>query len=70
MSHRDLYDAETNWGAKADIARYEIVYQHGGVYCDIDSQSLKPFDGKLRHAFVGATLTHVAQPRERDVRVF
>lgn len=56
MSHRDLYDAETNWGAKADIARYEIVYQHGGVYCDIDSQSLKPFDGRLRHAFVGATL--------------
>lgn len=38
------YDATTNYGQKADIARYEILYRFGGVYADIDFECLRPFD--------------------------
>ena len=39
MRNRDLYDAERNPGAKADIARYEVVHAFGGTYLDIDVRS-------------------------------
>jgi mannosyltransferase OCH1-like enzyme len=40
----DLYDAAVNYGEKSDIAKYTIVYEHGGVYADItDEECLKPF---------------------------
>ena len=29
---------------QSDISRYEILYEHGGVYVDIDSECLRPFD--------------------------
>ena len=48
----DLYYAEHNMGAKADIARYEIVHREGGIYCDIDSVALRPFDETFDTAFV------------------
>lgn len=38
------YDEETNWGAKSDILRYEILEQFGGVYVDIDFECIKSFD--------------------------
>ena len=44
LYNRDLYEAETNYGARADIARYEILYQVGGLYVDIDGECLAPFD--------------------------
>ena len=31
------YDNETFYNAKSDIARYEILYQYGGVFIDADS---------------------------------
>ena len=34
---KDLIFEESNMGAKSDIARYEIVYRHGGMYLDTDS---------------------------------
>jgi glycosyltransferase involved in cell wall biosynthesis len=52
---RELYEQEPNFGAKVDIASYDILYQHGGIYCDIDSTALKPFDGLFSRAFVAAT---------------
>lgn len=42
-----LYDEENVMAAKADIARYAIVYQKGGVYLDIDMQCL----GHIQHIF-------------------
>lgn len=53
MVNRDLYDrAETEapddwlrW--RADIARLEILHQHGGVYVDMDTACLRPFDPLL-----------------------
>jgi mannosyltransferase OCH1-like enzyme len=56
MFSRVLYERETNWGSKADIARYEIIYSCGGIYCDIDSVSLRPFDDLFERPFVAGIL--------------
>ena len=44
MQHRDLFEASCNYGEKSDIARYEILYQLGGLYVDTDFECLQPFD--------------------------
>jgi len=36
LRNRKWFDEETDWGAKADIARYEILYRYGGLYVDAD----------------------------------
>jgi mannosyltransferase OCH1-like enzyme len=38
-----------NLGSKSDIWRYEILYQEGGVYVDIDFECIQPLD-QLVHA--------------------
>jgi len=45
----NLYKASKNYGEKSDIARYEILYQCGGLYVDTDFECLMPFD-TLHHA--------------------
>jgi mannosyltransferase OCH1-like enzyme len=52
MSARAIYDSASSWVEKADVARYEIVFAEGGIYCDIDSVSLRPFDSLLLSPFV------------------
>jgi mannosyltransferase OCH1-like enzyme len=42
--NKDLFESATNFGQKADIWRYEILYRYGGLYVDIDEECLKPFD--------------------------
>jgi mannosyltransferase OCH1-like enzyme len=44
LFNRDLYEAEMNYGARSDIARYEILYHYGGLYVDIDGECVAPFD--------------------------
>jgi hypothetical protein len=39
-----LYDKMTSWAGKADVLRLEILYNHGGLYVDVDSKCLKPLD--------------------------
>jgi len=41
-----------NYGYKADIIRLYIVYKYGGIYSDIDSVWLKPFDENFQYEFV------------------
>jgi hypothetical protein len=39
---------------RSDVARYEIIYRHGGVYADCDVEPLKPIDSLLdAEAFAG-----------------
>lgn len=38
MINRDLFEQEINYPARSDIWRYEILYQHGGVYLDVTDQ--------------------------------
>jgi inositol phosphorylceramide mannosyltransferase catalytic subunit len=38
------FEAAKNYGEKADIFRYEILFLYGGVYADTDVECLRPFD--------------------------
>ena len=42
LYNQDLYDKARNWGERADIIRYEILYRYGGLYVDIDFVCLQP----------------------------
>ena len=47
-----LFKESKNWGQKADIARYEILYRFGGMYVDIDFECIMPFDALFhRYSF-------------------
>jgi hypothetical protein len=41
------YHNAVNYAAQADILRFDILYQYGGVYIDIDTQALEPLDGLI-----------------------
>lgn len=41
LYNKTLYNASNNYGERSDIARYEILYQFGGVYLDIDFECIK-----------------------------
>ncbi|MDJ0651959.1 MAG: glycosyltransferase [Simkaniaceae bacterium] len=40
---KENYEESTNWGEKADIWRYEILYKEGGIYIDHDAKCKRPF---------------------------
>jgi len=44
FSNKQVFDAATNKGTKADIWRYEILCKYGGVYLDTDYECIKPLD--------------------------
>lgn len=46
------FELMENYGGKADILRYEIIYNYGGMYIDIDSKNKKPFDDNFNSPFV------------------
>ena len=50
LVNQRYYDEESNYGAKSDIFRYEILYRYGGVYLDVDIVLLKPLD-ILHHTY-------------------
>lgn len=53
MANRHLWDAADEIAPghalqfRSDVARYEILYQHGGVWVDMDCEPLRPFDPLL-----------------------
>lgn len=49
------YELATSHAQRSDIARYEILQRHGGVYVDADFECLRPFDELCVgiHGFVG-----------------
>lgn len=40
LFNRELYDKAKDFGEKADILRYEILYQEGGLYADVDFENI------------------------------
>jgi len=44
LTNKHWYDKTPNYGQKADVARYEILYRLGGVYVDIDFECIQPLD--------------------------
>lgn len=52
LKNQDLYDfaeaiTRSHGQFRADVARYEILYRHGGVYVDCDFEALQPLDDLL-----------------------
>ena len=44
LYNREFYDATDNFGVKSDILRWEILYNFGGVYVDMDFECLRALD--------------------------
>jgi len=44
------YAALTGGVARADFARYALLYQYGGVYADMDFECKRPFERLLKCA--------------------
>ncbi|MBA3751394.1 hypothetical protein H0X06_01150 [Candidatus Dependentiae bacterium] len=49
LYNQKFYDLSKNYGEKADIVRYEILYTYGGIYLDVDFICLKPLDILLQY---------------------
>lgn len=47
LQNQEFYDKATLFAQKADIARYEIIYNFGGVYIDADFECLKNIEELL-----------------------
>lgn len=45
VAHFNWYAKRGRWNGAADIARVEILHRFGGIYVDVDSEPLLPFDG-------------------------
>lgn len=50
--HEEILNTISSNAGKADILRYEIVYQYGGIYSDVDVIFVKPFDDNFNKSFV------------------
>jgi len=44
LINKKLFDETDNYGAKSDIARYEILYKIGGLYVDTDFECLRSLE--------------------------
>jgi mannosyltransferase OCH1-like enzyme len=44
-----LYESETDTIAKADIARYAVLEEYGGVYADVDTECVRRISLMLEH---------------------
>jgi len=52
LYNKQFYDASDNFGVKADILRWEIIYRYGGFYLDMDHECLNPLEPLLKFDFV------------------
>lgn len=64
LEKKELYDLSTNYGEKSDIARYEILYQFGGIYIDCDLKCLQPLDifSEKTNFFAGVSHDYFGSP--------
>ena len=42
--NKTLYELSWNYGMKSDVLRYQLLWNFGGLYVDVDGECLKPFD--------------------------
>lgn len=67
---KQYLDKTQNWGEKADLIRYELIFQEGGMYVDHDVMPYRPFDAfhSAFDFFVGLENPHVNEGT--DTKVF
>ena len=62
---RAVYDSfEMAWSPgvmRADVARYLYLYQHGGVYADLDFEPLQPLFSKTASSVFGGMLSRASK---------
>jgi mannosyltransferase OCH1-like enzyme len=58
QKHIDTFLKTRKWPAVADLMRYEILYEHGGVYVDADSKCLRRLDDWLLESEMFACWTN------------
>jgi len=56
MENKHIYDLESTYNGKSDIARYEILYKYGGIWIDADSAWVN--DKSLNDLIEGAKETN------------
>lgn len=61
LKNSELYNNIKNYGAKSDIARYEILQRLGGIYIDTDFDCVKPFDDLCGLDFFAGN-GHISEP--------
>lgn len=44
LENQEYYDETTSYGEKANLLRYELLYQFGGLYVDTDCECFRSFD--------------------------
>lgn len=44
LYNQSYYDEHPNYGVKADILKWELIYRYGGIYADLDQECVRPFD--------------------------
>lgn len=49
MQNQTLYHRSKNTGHRADILRYELMHQFGGVYVDMDMDCQRPLDDLIEN---------------------
>jgi len=54
LHNQEFYDATDNPGVRSDILKWEVIYNFGGFYLDVDFECLKPLDSLLCYDFVTA----------------
>lgn len=47
LTNPQLFNAISNYGAKSDLLRYELLYQFGGLYVDVDFECVAPVSSKM-----------------------
>jgi len=52
LKNKELFEEIDNYGAKSDVARYEILNNEGGFYLDCDFYMINSFDNLLGNTFV------------------
>jgi mannosyltransferase OCH1-like enzyme len=62
IQNKDSYENCLNMGAKSDILRMEILFNHGGIYMDYDNLQIKKFDDLLEYEFFAGS--HELNPKE------
>ncbi|MDX2265758.1 MAG: glycosyltransferase [Hyphomicrobiales bacterium] len=61
QKHIDTFLRLRKWPGVADLMRYEILYENGGVYVDADSVCLRPLDDWLLESEMFACWTNEFQ---------
>lgn len=62
LENYSVFCSSINFGEKADIFRYEILYRYGGLYVDTDFECLASFDNLHRSCEFYAGIAYDSEP--------